>query len=64
MHKAGHLQSEFLNKSPAARKMAISRFLAKNTLIHHMVTHQAQHYPDEVHKEALAHCGGHRSIQL
>ena len=35
--------------------MAISCFLAKNNLTHHMATHKAQQTLGEVHGKALAH---------
>jgi hypothetical protein len=56
MRKVCRLKPEFLQKSCAARLMAISRFLIKNGLTHHVATHKAQRAPGEVRAEALSRC--------
>ena len=55
MRKIGTLKPEFLQRSYSARLMAISRFLAKNSLTHRVATHKAQREPGKVCAEALAH---------
>ena len=45
VRKVGQLKPEFQEKSMEARKMAISRFLAKNNLTLPMATHKAQRSP-------------------
>ena len=55
IRKVGQLKPEFMEKSMEARKMAISRFLAKNNMTHRVATHKAQRCPGEVREEALAH---------
>ena len=47
------LKPEFREKTVEARKMAISRFLAKNNMTHRVATHKAQRCPGEVREEAL-----------
>ncbi len=53
--KVGQLRTEFAKKTLAARKMVVSRFLARNQLTHRVATHKAQRCPGEVRNEALAH---------
>ena len=55
MRKLCKLKPEFLQKSCAARMMAISRFLMKNGLTHRVATHKAQRSPGEVRAEAISH---------
>jgi hypothetical protein len=55
VRKVGQLKPEFGEKSLAARKMVVSRFLARNQLTHRVATHVAQRCPGEVRIEALAH---------
>ena len=55
MRKVCKLKPEFLQKSSAARLMAISRFLMKNGMTHRVATHKAQRAPGEVRAEALSH---------
>ena len=55
MRKVCKLKPEFLQKSCAARLMAISCFLMRNGLTHRMATHKAQRAPGEVCAEALSH---------
>ena len=55
VRKVCKLKPEFLQKSCAVRKMAISRFLVKNGLTHRLATHKAQRAPGEVRAEALSH---------
>ena len=55
VRKVCKLKPEFAEKSSAARKMAISRFLANNHLTHRLATHKAQRAPGEVRAEALSH---------
>jgi hypothetical protein len=49
------MKPEFNKKTLQARKMGISRFLARNHLTHRVVTYKAQREPGEVRSEALAH---------
>ncbi len=53
--KVGQLRPEFAEKTLAARKMVVSRFLARNQLTHRVATHKAQRCPGAVRDEALAH---------
>jgi hypothetical protein len=55
VRKVCKLKPEFLQKSSAARLMAISRFLTNNHLTHRVATHKAQRSPGEVRTEALSH---------
>jgi DNA-binding transcriptional regulator YiaG len=55
VRKVGRMKPEFNEKTLQARKMAISRFLARNHLTHRVATHKAQREPGEVRGEALAH---------
>ncbi len=55
MCKVGRMKPEFNEKTLQARKMVISRFLARNRLTHRVATHKAQREPGEVRGEALAH---------
>ncbi len=55
VRKVGRMKPKFNEKTLQARKMAISRFFARNRLTHHVATHKAQREPGEVRGEALAH---------
>jgi hypothetical protein len=55
VRKVGQLRPEFPEKTLAAHKMVVSRFLARNQLTHRVATHKAHHCPGEVRDEALAH---------
>jgi hypothetical protein len=55
IRKVGQLRPEFGEKSLMARRMVVSRFLARNKLTHRVATHKAQRCPGEVRDEALAH---------
>jgi hypothetical protein len=47
------LKPAILEKSVAAAKICISRFLSKHNLTHRVITHKAQQDPREVEVEAL-----------
>jgi hypothetical protein len=55
VRKVGQLRPDFGEKSLAARKMVVSRFLTWNQLTHRVATHKAQRCPGEVREEALAY---------
>jgi len=55
VRKVGQLRPDFGEKSLAARKMSVSRFLTRNQLTHRVATHKAQRCPGEVRNEALAY---------
>jgi hypothetical protein len=55
VRKVGQLRPEFAEKTLAASKMVVSRFLARNQLTHRVATHKAQRCLGEVRDEALAH---------
>ena len=55
VRKVGQLRPDFGEKSLAARKMSVSRFLTRNQLTHRVATHKAQRCPGEVRDEALAY---------
>ena len=54
LRKAGQLKPAILEKSIAAAKICISRFLSKHNLTHRVITHKAQQDPREVEVEACA----------
>jgi hypothetical protein len=49
------LKPEFLEKTSNACLMCVLHFLFANDLVHRVVTHMAQHPPDEVHEDAKSH---------
>ena len=51
--RCGQLKPAVLEKSVAAAKICLSRFLAKHNLTHRVITHKAQRDPREVEREAL-----------
>ena len=53
LRKAGQLKPAVLEKSVAAAKICLSRFLAKHNLTHRVITHKAQRDPRKVEVEAL-----------
>ena len=56
VRKIGQLKPEFLEKTSTARLMCVLHFLFANNLVHCVVTHTAQHPPDEeVHEDAKSH---------
>jgi hypothetical protein len=55
VQKVGQLRPDFGEKSLAACKMVVSRFLARNQLTHRVATHKAQRCPGEVLDKALAY---------
>jgi hypothetical protein len=52
IRKATDLSPVFANKTLSAQKAAISRFMAKNSLVHCMATHTAQRPPQEMCNKA------------